>query len=197
MNIISLKEAKSQGLTTYFTGKSCPHGHIAPRWISSRACTECVSNKTKKWREDNIEHRREYSKNWNAANPDKVKQHRRNSYPKQKEWRDNDRKNNPLRYMIYAARHRAKQNNIPFDITIDDLVIPDVCPVLGIPLKLSKNNQSDNSPTIDRIIPERGYVKENVIIVSAKANRIKNDATLDELKLVLEYYASVLDSPSL
>ena len=50
----------------------------------------------------------------------------------------------------------------------------------------------DNSPTIDRIVPELGYVKGNVVVVSAKANRIKNDATITEILSVYNYYSSLL-----
>lgn len=55
------------------------------------------------------------------------------------------------------------------------------------------NKTKDNIPSVDRIIPSNGYVNGNIIIVSNRANRIKNDATLDELKKVYEYYREYLD----
>lgn len=48
----------------------------------------------------------------------------------------------------------------------------------------------DHTPTLDRIIPKLGYVPGNVIIVSARANRIRNDATVDELYKVYKFYAA-------
>lgn len=73
--------------------------------------------------------------------------------------------------------------------------MPESCPVLGIPMFSGTDGiQCDNSPTLDRIIPELGYVRGNVIVVSAKANRIKNDATITEIQQVLDYYTLLLAS---
>ena len=47
--------------------------------------------------------------------------------------------------------------------------------------------QADNSPTLDRIIPERGYVKGNVVVISALANRIKTNANVRQIELVAEW----------
>lgn len=41
MNIISRAEAVEQGLTTYFLGKPCIHGHMAERYVSSKGCLVC------------------------------------------------------------------------------------------------------------------------------------------------------------
>ena len=57
--------------------------------------------------------------------------------------------------------------------------IPDVCPVLGIPLDQDpkgKGERSDNSPSLDKFIPSLGYVKGNIHIISWRANHLKNDA---------------------
>jgi hypothetical protein len=54
----------------------------------------------------------------------------------------------------------------------------------------SKNN--DLTPSIDRIDPKKGYVKENIIVVSMKANRIKTDATIDEIRKVADFYEKLL-----
>jgi hypothetical protein len=40
--ILLRKDAIRQGLTKYFTGKVCPHGHIAERYVLTSACTKCV-----------------------------------------------------------------------------------------------------------------------------------------------------------
>lgn len=75
-----------------------------------------------------------------------------------------------------------------FDIDASDIVIPEFCPVLGI--KLNPRNRGvgyhPDSPSVDRIDNDKGYVKGNVRIISARANLLKNDATIEELTLVLE-----------
>jgi hypothetical protein len=40
---------------------------------------------------------------------------------------------------------------------------------------------SPNNSTIDRVIPELGYVKNNVNIISMLANSMKNHATIEQL----------------
>lgn len=95
--------------------------------------------------------------------------------------------NNPEYDIYHNAKRRAKDKNIDFDIHWSELKIPEYCPVLGIPIIKGIKNSSENSPSIDRIIPEKGYVKGNVAIISSKANRLKQNATLEELKAIIRY----------
>lgn len=75
------------------------------------------------------------------------------------------------------------KKGLPFDITLEDIDIPDFCPALGIPLFRAKGRkaQGPNSPTLDRLDPDLGYVTGNVMVVSARANQIKSDSTPSEL----------------
>ncbi len=94
--------------------------------------------------------------------------------------------------MLSRCKYRARQRGIPFDLTKDDIVIPKTCPVLGIELRQlliedePQKGYHPNAPSLDRIIPELGYVKGNVRVISARANLLKNDATISELELVLK-----------
>ena len=92
---------------------------------------------------------------------------------------------NPERHMLHVTKGRAKKRGIPFNLTIEDIVIPKRCPILGLVLVCGRGRgRSDNSPSIDKIIPSKGYVKGNVWVISWRANRIKYDATPDELMTV-------------
>jgi len=94
--------------------------------------------------------------------------------------------------MLSRCKHRAKQRGIPFNLTKDDIVIPMFCPVLRIEIRQisideePKQGYHPNAPSLDRIIPELGYVKGNVRVISARANLLKSDATVSELELVLQ-----------
>ena len=103
---------------------------------------------------------------------------------KQKE----NHKNNPLKRIYYDAKKRAKKKNIEFNIKLEDLNFPKLCPVLQIPLFVSGSKCTNNSPTIDRINNNEGYIKDNVLIVSFKANTIKNNSTIEELEKILNFY---------
>ena len=87
--------------------------------------------------------------------------------------------------MFYDARKRALANDLPFSIEPDDIIIPAICPVLGI--DMMAGGPRDNVPSLDRIIPSQGYVPDNIRVISFRANRIKSDATASELRAVLKY----------
>lgn len=89
------------------------------------------------------------------------------------------------RTMLNAARARAKKRGLPFQLTIDDFTIPERCPALGTEIVL--DGDRDAAPSLDRVVPSMGYVKGNVIVLSARANRIKNDATAPELRLLADF----------
>ena len=97
--------------------------------------------------------------------------------------------------MVRNARSRAKKNRLPFALTVADIHIPDRCPVLGLRLKSNRGSKcaGDNSPSLDRIVPEKGYVSGNVIVVSNLANRIRNNATVEQLLKVATFYKFLLD----
>lgn len=101
-------------------------------------------------------------------------------------------KKDPRKVMLINARKRAQDKNLPFNITKSDLVIPERCPLLDIPLIVGSGIVCDNSPTIDRIIGEKGYVKGNVQIISHKANAVKSNLSLTELELLVSNLKRVL-----
>ena len=113
---------------------------------------------------------------WRSKTPDHKKLWATYTY----KWRES----NPIRAKITSTKARAKKENIPFNLTEDDIVVPEFCPVLGIKLISTNFN---NRPEIDRIVPELGYVKENIRIISGRANRLKNNGTIEEFEKILAY----------
>lgn len=94
----------------------------------------------------------------------------------------------PRNSMLDNAKQRARIHDLPFSITLDDVVMPTLCPALGVPLAVS-SKVSDCSPTLDKIIPALGYVPGNVVVVSHLANRIKSNATPAQLMAVARFYS--------
>jgi actin-related protein len=140
----------------------------------------------KEYREENKEELKKKRKEYYEQNKERLKEQNKQkrlekyrSNPeqdmaKQKEWKIN----NIERYLVQSARNRAKKYNLPFDITHEDVVVPEFCPYLGI--KLVPFSEW-SSPSLDKIVPELGYVKGNIQVISTKANTMKNNATQDEL----------------
>lgn len=79
--------------------------------------------------------------------------------------------------MLESAAMRAAKKGREFSIELSDIVIPTTCPVLGTPMV---------GPSLDRIDSSKGYVKGNVRVISKRANMLKNNATIEELELVLK-----------
>ncbi len=96
-----------------------------------------------------------------------------------------------MKRMLAGARSRARDKGLPFNLHYDDVAIPNLCPVLKIPMIPSISGHSDNSPSLDRMIPYLGYTKGNVRVISMKANRIKTDANSVEIEAVLNYVKQI------
>ena len=86
--------------------------------------------------------------------------------------------------LLKKAKHRAKQKGLEFNIDISDIIIPEICPVLGIPIHKNSDEKTytQNSPSLDRIDNNKGYIKGNVMVISYRANHLKNNSNLEEMK---------------
>lgn len=130
-------------------------------------CKECINKK----------HRERDSK-------DRVKARKKTN-----EWQKKKRQED-LPYCLWAAaRSRARKQNIPFNLTREDIIIPEKCPVFGTPFESGlKGEFKSTAASLDKINPKLGYVKGNVIVVSLRANLIKRDATIGELIKLADFY---------
>ena len=96
-------------------------------------------------------------------------------------------KTNKARILLTKAKNRSKKKKLEFNIDITDVIIPKKCPVLGIDIITDvQGKYTYNSPSIDRIDNNKGYIKGNVRVISHRANHLKNDATSRELRMVME-----------
>ena len=94
-----------------------------------------------------------------------------------------------------GAKRRALIDNIPFNITVDDLkdIWPSdgLCPVFNSPMTFN-NKVKWRSASLDRIDPEKGYVKNNIQWISTKANTLKSNAHPYELMRLARYMVKQL-----
>lgn len=135
-----------------------------------RSCKECL----KKRRKESVEaHRRksssEYQKDYNMRHPE--------------------------RYILSHIKSNAKIKGTEFSLTIEDIVIPEYCPILGVKLSPTGSSKHDlYAPSVDRIDNSKGYIKGNIQIVSRKANIMKNCATNEELLRFSQYFNNLLNN---
>ena len=91
--------------------------------------------------------------------------------------------NNPEEQLLVGARARAKKSGIEFNVNKYDIYIPQLCPLLEIPIVQNiGRGRTDNSPSLDRKDNSKGYTKDNVWVISDLANRMKNSASLEQLE---------------
>lgn len=112
-----------------------------------------------------------------------------------------NKRKNPEVELYRRVKSRARKQKLAFDLQLSDIVIPEFCPVLHIPLFIGEGIASPNSPSMDRIDPTKGYTKDNVQVISYKANTMKSDANETDLILfafwVLENYIEEKDENNL
>lgn len=127
---------------------------------------------------------------WSVFNCDVEKRREwgRKSYHKRK----NDPEN-VIKFLWSHAKRRAKVKNVPFTINHADIIVPEYCPIMGWKLT-GRGENIKTSPSIDRIIPELGYVPGNIQVISTQANRMKWDSTKEELELFCHGYLKSLET---
>jgi len=130
--------------------------------------------------------KQQYAKEYYEKNKEIIKQraaeHYRANIKKHKElcklWRDN----NYEWQMLKRACDSSKQRKLEFNISIEDIIIPEYCPYLNIKItKLSNKGRQETNASIDRIDNTKGYIKGNIQIISSKANFMKRNASIEEL----------------
>ena len=141
-----------------------PRNHLE-RICSDECRKEAKYESKRKWRTRTPDHKKrwtEYTNKWRNAN-----------------------QRNKIISRLAVIRSRAAEGSLDFNLSVEDIIIPDICPVLGIPLD---SKTRDRQWSIDRVIPELGYVQNNIQVISMRANRLKQDATVEEIEKILDYY---------
>lgn len=146
------------------------------------------ASRVKKYRENNLDKSKQMMVNWRKNNPEVVK-------AINLKYTQKSRAENPELWMYYSAKKRARARNLEFNLEKSDIIIPDMCPVFDIPLfKVGGGAAKDNSPSLDRVDNSKGYIKGNIAVISAKANRIKSNATAEEIRKVADWLDSIVGS---
>ena len=122
------------------------------------------------------------------TNPEKFKQHKLSSLDSNEKYIISKRGH--LAKYLAQTRKRAKDKNIPFDLTLDylDSISTENCPVFKTKFKWGRGNKlCANSPSLDRLKPELGYVKGNVVFISYLANAMKQNANSEQVEKLLDW----------
>lgn len=146
----------------------------------------------KKYKKDNFERTREWDEERRVRDREKLRQRKNKEYYERgralrQKFRTesyNDKSKHAV-LLAYNIKSRCKKTGAEFNLIPSDIVIPEFCPVLGF--KLVKGKGYD-AVSVDRIDNNKGYVPDNIIVVSRLANMIKNCATPDQILNVGNFY---------
>jgi hypothetical protein len=159
MDNISRRSALQHNLPTYTSKKPCKRGHLSERRTKTSACLACEKDL-----------------------------HLTGYYDK---YRTDE---NSIRLQFTSLRLKAKSQGIPFDIELDDIDKPEFCPILGLKLNYGwsnkpgeKRNQDKSKAVFDKVIPELGYIKGNVFMISHEANRLKSNMSSEIARKIATY----------
>ena len=132
----------------------------------------------------------------NGLTNEKLNERRRENYAnnkeKYKEYYVTWYHNNVEKRLLTNAKARAKKDSLDFDLSVDDVLLPKICPYLKTQLSSGKTKHFDRSTSysLDRIDPSKGYVKGNVEVISHLANAMKQNATKEQL---LEFAYTIIE----
>lgn len=187
------KKRNSTSFISVDTAKECPHCHqikslsdynkgngMYGRRSICRECEHIIQNTPER------RLRRRELELIRRQDPEHVKH--RNTMDKKR------RLQNPKHWLWATAKFRAKRKGIDFNITEEDFDLPNICPLLEIPMWKNPEEPCANSYSLDRIDSSKGYIKGNVWVVSKRANAIKSDATLEELELLVTNLRNKINS---
>lgn len=86
-----------------------------------------------------------------------------------------------------SAKNRAKKAGLEFSITREDVVVPDICPILGVGIIPMSPRKYGLGASIDRLNSSKGYTKDNIIVCSLRANMLKSNGTIEEFKKIVTF----------
>lgn len=164
--------------------KECKHAYDKARYERIKNDPEYHAKKLehgKKYRESHKEQIQAYSTEYNMR-PEVVQ--------RKADWHQNKVANqsieDKLKSMAHRAHDRANLKEVPCTITWKDLEYVEYCPLLEIKLNwgitTNEGGRNIDTPSLDRINPDLGYIPGNVRIISNLANMMKSSATLGQLK---------------
>jgi hypothetical protein len=178
--------ALEYGLTQYFTGRPCKHGHIAMRSSSSGTCIECAKKHQKQNLKKRLSQNPDWYKNNYAKNPEKHKQkaaayREKNPEKTRQSYLASMRKRKPQKAAAERARQAAKLHATPHWLTQSDWERMDATYIAAQQTSMLAGFNCH----VDHIVPLKGknvcglHVPWNLRVVSQSYNSKKKN-NLDE-----------------
>jgi len=103
------------------------------------------------------------------------------------------------RRVANAAQKRAKERGLPCTVTAAWLrsIAPTHCVLLGFELDYTNTKSTSASAALDRIDNDKGYTPDNCWVISMLANRVKSNATVEQVEMLAENLRAQIDKHTL
>jgi hypothetical protein len=99
-----------------------------------------------------------------------------------------NRRRNPIKAKLSGIRNQCQQRGLAFNLDASDFPTNPICPIFGTQLSYDPDERDHlKKASIDRVNPSKGYTKDNVEIISLRANTLKNNVTKKELYALITY----------
>lgn len=130
-------------------------------------CIQCYQL----YREEHREKQKLYMKKLREQNEDEIKKRKREDYHNLK----------TSTRLFRQSKARSKRKNIEFTLQESDIFVPEICPLINLPLVNGTKDYYEQTASIDRIDPNKGYTPDNIWVISKRANTMKSNASKEEL----------------
>jgi len=189
MDVISRKRASIAGLSRYFTGNPCKHGHIAERYTTNCVCAVCAINISRKWQKNNPDryaaYKKAFDREYARNNPEKVRANRKRWALRNPEKWDSIRRDYWAKTSAYwSQKYRCRKNDrTPKWLTDDHWA------EIKFYYDAAKNltDLCEDRYSVDHIHALNGenfsglHVPWNLQVITLSSNSKKNNAAPDEI----------------
>lgn len=152
-------------------------------------CRACASEKRRNWYSKTREVRVEQLRAFHVRNPEARKTYEDN-------WEGRDPFTRRATIIFHGAKKHAAQKGVPFDPLLTSSMIREWllreshCPCCGQAFYIKQKPRNHEAPTLDRFDSSKGYTLDNISLICWRCNRVKCDATIEELEMVLLWMKS-------
>lgn len=144
-------------------------------------CKKCKQKAEAARRSKNVEVAR-------AKERERYHKNRDKNIASMKRYRNTLKETNYFKFFVMNKKKAALMAGLSWDLDEEYLrkIFTGICPVFGCSIHAG-GTKDDYKAELDRLVPSKGYIKGNVRWISSRANRLKSDMSIDELKKILKY----------
>lgn len=137
-------------------------------------CKECARQRSVEYHEDN---REILLFKWKSKRENLTQEQKKEIANKNRDWYRLDIR----KRLLWRAKERSNKEGILCNLDLEDIIIPEVCPLLKVPFIYGGKYDKWFTYSIDRVDNSKGYIKGNIQVITYLANTMKSHASKQQL----------------